>query len=1024
MGSKKEKAGKVISILIAEDSPTQALQLQHALEKNGFAVTAARNGKEALSLMKKSRPVIVISDIIMPEMDGYELCHHIKKDPKLRDVPVILLTQLSDPQDIIKGLQAGANNFITKPYDESFLLSRIQYILINQEVRKKGVTETSINICFMGKTYNITSDRMQMIDLLLSTYEHAVMQNKELQKMQAKLRDLNERLEEKVKQRTQRIEHLNSVLRAIRFVNQLIVREKNPGRIIKEACDSFVGERGYHSAWIALIDESDALISFAEAGLGKESSRFIRQLQGGNMPRCGKKALQEPGIIAVEDPNSICTGGPLAPSHQGKGAMILRLEHEGKIYGLLSMTISRDRLGDEEEQSLFMEVAGDIAFALSGIKAEEARKQSEEELRHERDLMARIMATSPVSIIMMNREGQITFANPGAEEVIGLSPDEVTKLTYNSPEWRITDYDGKRFYEKQLPFRRVMDTGQSVFDVRHAIKWPDGKKVLLSINGAPFFDNAGQIEGVIFTIQDVTKQVKTSKAFVESEQHYRTLFEQSRDPIYLITRDGAFLDVNQAFLELFGYTREEIKSLNTKELYVNPNDWLRFKQKVEKEGFVKNIEIKFNKKDGTEMDCLLTTTLRKAGDVSILGYHGMVKDITERKKTEEKIKEYADNLETMVGERTAELNRALYDTEGARDRIDAMLKSIADGLIVTDMYNRVILMNRAAEDFLGIRLSEVIDRPIDFAIDDKTLRERIKNTLDKKQEGYQFDFELSEEKSEHPQIIRARTSMIKDKEDKHTGIITMMHDVTQEREMDRMKTEFISTAAHELRTPLTSIRGFSEILLRREDIKEKERQKFLTYISDQSVNLTAIIDDLLNISRIESGLGFSLSKVPFDIAKVIKGMMPHFQEQPSGHRFKVMLPKEPVEVKVDRDKIEQVLKNIFGNAIKYSPDGGTILITGEVVEGHYQISIEDQGIGMTSEEVERIFEKFYRADASNTAIPGTGLGMSIVKYLVEAHGGRVWVKSRKGMGTTVRFTLPLHEDTELNSAMKINKENK
>jgi len=145
------------------------------------------------------------------------------------------------------------------------------------------------------------------------------------------------------------------------------------------------------------------------------------------------------------------------------------------------------------------------------------RKQAEEDLRRERDLMARIMETSPVCITMVNSEGQITFANPGAEEVLGLSPDEVTGRSDNSPEWRITDYDGKPFPEAQMPFRRVMDTGMPVYDGRHAIEWPDGRRVSLSINGAPLFDNVGQIEGAIFAIQDMTEQVQLYRDLKESE---------------------------------------------------------------------------------------------------------------------------------------------------------------------------------------------------------------------------------------------------------------------------------------------------------------------------------------------------------------------------------------------------------------------------------------------------------------------------------------------------------------------------
>jgi PAS domain S-box-containing protein len=339
--------------------------------------------------------------------------------------------------------------------------------------------------------------------------------------------------------------------------------------------------------------------------------------------------------------------------------------------------------------------------------------------------------------------------------------------------------------------------------------------------------------------------------------------------------------------------------------------------------------------------------------------------------------------------------------------MDAILKSIADGLIVTNKYHRIMLMNRAAEDLLGVRLSEVIDRPIDFAIEDKTLRERIKTTRNKNKEGYEFDFELPEANSDHPRVMRARTSVITDKAGKQTGIITTMHDVTYEREADRMKTEFISTAAHELRTPLTSIQGFSEILSTRDDLKEQERGKFLSYINRQSMNLANIINDLLDISRIESGRGYSLEKTPTNIAHIIRDKVPYFQVQSRRHQFDLILPEESVEAVVDEEKMGQVLENILSNAVKYSPEGGPIRITGRVVQDDYQVSVEDQGIGMSPEQLERIFDRFYRADASNTAIPGTGLGMSIVKHILDAHGGKVWVESELGKGTTVRFSVPI-----------------
>ena len=168
-------------ILIVEDSPTQAARLQFILEEHGFRVSWAPNGKAALEYLQKNHPTLVVSDVVMPEMDGYELCSKIKQDEKLKDIPVILLTALSDPSDIIKGLESGADNFITKPYQERFLISRIQYILINRELRSKFPTEMGIEIFFAGKKHFLAADRIQIIDLLLSSYEAAVEQFRELE---------------------------------------------------------------------------------------------------------------------------------------------------------------------------------------------------------------------------------------------------------------------------------------------------------------------------------------------------------------------------------------------------------------------------------------------------------------------------------------------------------------------------------------------------------------------------------------------------------------------------------------------------------------------------------------------------------------------------------------------------------------------------------------------------------------------------------------------------------------------------
>ena len=178
-----------MEILIVEDSPTQALKLHQFLEDNNYSVSVANNGMSALSYLQKSTPKLIISDIVMPEMDGYELCRKIKSHERLKSIPIILLTTLSEPEDIVNGLACGADNFVTKPYDEKLLLSRIQYVLANQKLRQKPCFDMGMEVIFAGNKFFINSDRIQILDLLFSTYENTLQQKRELERVNKELQD-------------------------------------------------------------------------------------------------------------------------------------------------------------------------------------------------------------------------------------------------------------------------------------------------------------------------------------------------------------------------------------------------------------------------------------------------------------------------------------------------------------------------------------------------------------------------------------------------------------------------------------------------------------------------------------------------------------------------------------------------------------------------------------------------------------------------------------------------------------------
>ncbi|MHB8881007.1 MAG: hybrid sensor histidine kinase/response regulator [Thermodesulfovibrionales bacterium] len=237
-----------LKILIVEDSTTQALQLQHTLERSGYQVTAAVNGKEALILLEEGlRPTLVISDVLMPEMNGYEFCARLRADERFRELPFILVTTLNDPKDVIRGLECGANNFIVKPYDEKYLINRIQYLFANFELRKNTKAEMGINVYFSGENYFITAERLQILDLLLSTYENAYRQNMELQNAQNDLRSLNERLEEAVRERTRELvdanRRLNLELEERRQAEVALERLKDQyGMLLQAAGEGIIGE--------------------------------------------------------------------------------------------------------------------------------------------------------------------------------------------------------------------------------------------------------------------------------------------------------------------------------------------------------------------------------------------------------------------------------------------------------------------------------------------------------------------------------------------------------------------------------------------------------------------------------------------------------------------------------------------------------------------------------------------------------------------------------------------------------------
>ena len=234
MGTSTRRSNGDVKVLIAEDSATQAQNLQHLLEKHGYEVRVAGNGRMALDLARQSKPTLIISDIVMPVMNGYELCKAIKSDETLKGVPVVLVTTLSDAPDVILGLECGANNFLRKPYDERQLVARIEYLLMHVELRRGQKIGTGVEINLGGRTHFITADRQQILDLLISTYEEAVQVNKELL------------LQEK------KVAHSNRVLTGLHRIAEGLNRAVSEREVAEAALERALELPGIRAGWIVL----------------------------------------------------------------------------------------------------------------------------------------------------------------------------------------------------------------------------------------------------------------------------------------------------------------------------------------------------------------------------------------------------------------------------------------------------------------------------------------------------------------------------------------------------------------------------------------------------------------------------------------------------------------------------------------------------------------------------------------------------------------------------------------------------
>jgi PAS domain S-box-containing protein len=604
------------------------------------------------------------------------------------------------------------------------------------------------------------------------------------------------------------------------------------------------------------------------------------------------------------------------------------------------------------------------------------RKRAEETLRESQELYRSLFEGVPVGLYRTMPGGEILDTNLALVEMLGY-PDRESLLVVNLVDMYVNPEDCKRWealmesrgvvHDFEAQFRRYGSTVIWIRNTCRAVRHGDGE--ILYHEGA---------------IQDITERKRAEEALRESEERYRALFEESRDVIYITTREGKFIDINKSGLELFGYTKEEMMSLSVEQIYFDPDDRPRFQQEIERKGFVRDYEIKFRKKDGTEIDCLVSAIVQRANDGSILGYQGIIRDITERKQAEEQLRK----SQQLLAKTFSSLREAVF-------------------IIAADTVE-IIDCNPAASEIFGYRREEMLGRQTAFLHIDEAALEEFRRHLNSAiaEEGFLSHLEFKMKRKDGIIFSTEHYVMpLEDEQGRRVSWVSVVHDITERKR-----------AEEQLRSSREQLRALSAHL---QSIREEERTLISREIHDElGQDLTGLKMDLswlikrlpknqeLDVKKVESMLKLvdtTIQSVRRISTKLRPGVLDdlgltaaiEWQAQDFQTRTGIQCEFNPNlrEIDLDRDRsttVFRIFQETLTNVARHASATRVNICLNEEAAGLVLI-VEDNGRGIKEREI---------SDPKS-------LGLLGMRERALIFGGEVTISGAPGKGTTVMLRIPL-----------------
>jgi PAS domain S-box-containing protein len=784
------------------------------------------------------------------------------------------------------------------------------------------------------------------------------------------------------------IDHLTSMLKAYALIGRVVAEARDEVRLVEDVCQALVSTRGYRNAWIIILDREGKVVRWHQAGVGEEFAAILARFLEGRLTACAERALKSGQVISVMDPSQECEDCPMARVYEEQAGFSMRLESEGEIFGILSVSIPRHLALEDRERELFKDLGESVAHGIRRLRQGALVREQTERLLH----YERIISRTSDRMSIVNRRYEYVVVNAAYEREFGKPRQEIEGCS-------VAKIMGEDIFHARIKPQLDAAFAGNECDFEDEYPGKSGQTLFRRVLYQPFYDASGNVPEVIITARDITERKRMEKALLEKQQELDRYFTNSLDLLCIASNEGEFVRLNPQWTSVLGYPLPELEGRKFME-FVHPEDVEKTREIVSRlnnKEEVLNFENRFLCRDGSYR--WIEWRSRSVGRL----IYAVARDVTVRKQTEEALR-------------------------SSREQFELAIHGSNDGIWDWDLRTNTLFLSEKWKEQLGYTDHEI---PNEFKTFENLLHPddrpgvlaKVERFLSDRFDRYSHEFRMLH-KDGTVRWIHAKGEAVRNARGSVERLAGSHTDITARKQAEeelrsakeqamaanQAKSEFLANMSHELRTPLNGIMGMLQ-LLGLTGLNAEQEDYALTGLQSCE-RLIRLLTDILDLSRIESGK-MSIQSEPLELRQLLDQLKALFIPaiRQDGISFELEIDQSiPLRLLGDAARLQQVLTNMVGNALKFT-HGGSVKLQASLLpmsrNGQCRVlfSIADTGIGIPDDKLGILFRPFSQVSQGYTrSYQGAGLGLSICKRLVELMGGSISVESEEGVGTTMHFT--------------------